>query len=88
MEKLCRAFGLHAEGSAGPATENPRVGGSIPPLATTSTSMSRMGFPASPADYRRARRTDFDPPSDFRKSGRSRAVRDGVAGRSGGKLAN
>ena len=34
-------------------TENPRVGGSIPPLATTPNFLKRMGFPASPADYRR-----------------------------------
>jgi hypothetical protein len=31
--------------------ENPRVGGSIPPLATTFTSMNRKRFPASPVDY-------------------------------------
>ena len=36
-------------------TENPRVGGSIPPLATTPNFLKRKGFPASPADYRGAR---------------------------------
>ena len=36
-------------------TENPRVGGSIPPLATTPNFLKRNGFPASPADYRRPR---------------------------------
>jgi hypothetical protein len=47
---------LRVAAAANPATENPRVGGSIPPLATTPISMSRMKFPASLADYRRARR--------------------------------
>ena len=57
-----------------PGTENPRVGGSIPPLATTPTFLKRMGFPASPADYRRPRGAEIDRPSDFRKPGRSRAI--------------
>ncbi len=52
-------------------TENPRVGGSIPPLATTPNFLKRNGFPASPADYRRARGRKIDRPSDYRKSGRS-----------------
>ena len=54
-DKLYPVFGLRAEKEAVRRTENPRVGGSIPPLATTPISMNRMGFSASPADHRRPR---------------------------------
>ena len=63
-----------------PSNENPRVGGSIPPLATTSNFFKRMGFPASPADYRARAGGKIGRPSDYRKSDRSRwsAVRSRV----------
>ena len=51
-------FGLLAPSGALRRTENPRVGGSIPPLATTPNFLKRNGFPASPADYRRAKSAD------------------------------
>ena len=44
-------FGLLAPNRALRGTENPRVDGSIPSLATTSNSMIRNGFRVSPADY-------------------------------------
>ena len=67
-------------------TENPRVGGSIPPLATTSNFLKRNGFPASPADYLGARGAEIGRPSDYRKSGRSRGPSTG--GGAGGELTN
>ena len=51
-------------------TENPRVGGSIPPLATTYKFLKRNGFPASPSDHRRAAGPKIGRPSDSRESGR------------------
>ena len=51
-EKTLAGLRLGAPKRALPRTENPRVGGSIPPLATTPNSLKRNGFPASPADYR------------------------------------
>jgi len=42
-----------------------RVGGSIPPLATTPTFLKRMGFSPSPADYRRTIEPKIDRPSDI-----------------------
>ena len=53
--KLFPFFGLLAPNGPLRRTENPRVGGSIPPLATTPNFLKRNGFPASPADYRRPR---------------------------------
>ena len=46
--------GLNAAEPGLRRTENPRVGGSIPPLATTPNILKRNDFRASPADYRRA----------------------------------
>ena len=66
-----RLFGLVAPNRALRRTENPRVGGSIPPLATTPNFLKRNGFPASPADYRRPLGAEMGRPSDCRKSGRS-----------------
>jgi hypothetical protein len=63
-----------------PGTENPRVGGSIPPLATTSNFLKRNGFPASPADYRgqRGRKsTDHRTYMDAARFGRC-FLRDGI----------
>ena len=70
-----------------PGTENPRVGGSIPPLATTPNFLKRNGFPASPADYRRPRGRKIGRPSDYRKSGRSRGSAGARRG-AGGNLAD
>ena len=70
-------------------TENPRVGGSIPPLATTPNFLKRMGFPASPPDYRRAAGAKIGRPSEYRKSGRSRGAPRrgrGSSGRQPGEL--
>ena len=69
------AFGLLAPTRGLRRTENPRVGGSIPPLATTSNFLKRNGFPASPADYRGTAGPRIDRPPDYRKSGRSPRVR-------------
>ena len=71
-------------------TENPRVGGSIPPLATTPNFLKRNGFPASPADYRAPPGRFFDRPSDFSILGPSRAARDAsrAARRQPGELEN
>ncbi len=64
--RLGRRQGISSAGSSAyerrggtvPATENPRVGGSIPPLATKPISMNRMGFSALPAYHgRRGRKT-------------------------------
>ena len=41
-------------------TENPRVGASIPPLATTYNFLKRKSFRASPADYRCPRGAEID----------------------------
>src|SRR5688572_26811237 len=60
-EKLLLVLGLRAAGTAGPATENPRVSGSIPHLVTTSISMNHMRYLASPVTIdgpRRAESTD------------------------------
>lgn len=44
--------GMNASGGdSGWRTENPRVDGSIPSLATTSNSLKKHGFRVSPADY-------------------------------------
>ena len=51
--KLFRVVSLLAPSRALRRTENPRVGGSIPPLATTYNFLKRIGFSPSPADYRR-----------------------------------
>jgi hypothetical protein len=64
-------FGLVRRNRAVRRTENPRVGGSIPPLATTPNSMTRIRFSASPADYGRPRGAEIDRPSDSGISGRS-----------------
>ena len=73
--RLLRILSLPAPSRALRRTENPRVGGSIPPLATTPNSMKRIGFPESPADYRRPQVSKSDRPSDFRILGRSRRTR-------------
>lgn len=52
--KSSRVLHLRAARATVPATENPRVRGSIPPLATTPTSMNRKRFPTPPADHRRS----------------------------------
>ena len=65
-------------------TENPRVGGSIPPLATTPNFLKRNGFPASPADYRRPRGRKS---ADHRTIG-NRVGRAGPRRGAGGDLAN
>ena len=77
-------FGLLAPSRALRRTENPRVGGSIPPLATTSNFLKRNGFPASPADYRRARGRKS---ADHRTIG-NRVGRAGPRRGAGGDLAN
>jgi hypothetical protein len=64
-KKSLRVFGLVAPVDPLRRTENPRVGGSIPPLVTTPNSMKRMRFPASPPDDRRAPRRGTDRPLDF-----------------------
>ncbi len=64
--KLLPVLGLATAKRALRCTENPRVGGSIPPLATTPNFLKRMSFPASPADYRRP---PGPKPADHRTSG-------------------
>jgi len=51
LENLSPVFSLLAPNRALRCTENPRVDGSIPSLATISKFMICMGFRASPADY-------------------------------------
>ena len=63
-------FGLVTPNRGLRRTENPRVDGSIPSLATTSNSLNRMRFPASPADCPWPNGAFFGRPSDFRLSGR------------------
>jgi hypothetical protein len=70
--KLLLVFRLATPNRALRRTENPRVGGSIPPLATIPTFLKRNGFPASPADYRGQRGRKIDRPSDFVILGLSR----------------
>ena len=67
-EKRYRIFDLLASGATVPATENPRVAGSIPALATIPTSMNRKRFPPSLADYHlpRGQKTTNHRTSGFR----------------------
>jgi len=66
VENSFLVFGLLAPNRTLRATENPRVAGSIPALATISNSMIRNGFRVSPADYLCP---DGTRPADYREVG-------------------
>jgi hypothetical protein len=73
---------------AGPATENPRVRSSIPPLATTFSFLKRNGFPSPPAAHRcaRARVSPTNGLPDIGSIARGARHGNGPGGRQSGKL--